>query len=177
MTLFKIPSIFILSAFLPLINLNILLFSTLFTILVGGLVIIFSNDLRFIIIGSSVANNSWFALAQLSRALLFFIFFIVYCLFLYLVFSTFGVLVSSSSKNSQMAGNMSLIVRLMVLSGLPPFPIFYVKIFVVLSIVEVLDMSLFIILAITLNVLVLLGYMKYIFSYFIFFYANSKLVT
>lgn len=177
MTLFKIPSILILSAFFSLVNFSVLFFSSLSTIAIGGLVIVFSNDLRFIIIGSSVANNSWFVLTQLYGTLLFFIFFVLYSLFLYLVFSSFGVLVSSSSKNTQISGNSNLILRLVVLSGLPPFPIFYVKMFVVLYIVDSLNMSLFVMLAMLLNVLVLLGYMKYIFSYFMFFYSNSKLVV
>ena len=172
MTLFKIPSVYILRAFFNLLDLKLLFMSSLITVLVGGSIMIFSNDLRFILIGSSVANNSWFVLSQMTRTFIFLTFFVLYSWFVLVVFSVLDSLISYSSKNTSISARVSMILGLIVLSGIPPFPIFFVKMFIVLFMAANLNYSFFVLILMILNILVLLGYLKYIFNHILSFYGN-----
>jgi len=161
-TFFKLPPLILLITFFTLFNLYLLLFAVVFTLLTGGLVIVFSNDLRFIILGSSVANNSWFIVSQLSGTFVFILFFVNYSLFLYFLMIDLKSLSTGSSVNNSLS-TLSLL-RLVVLAGLPPFPVFFVKMFTILLIVTIFNRSVFLFFIIVSNVLVLLGYLKFTFS-------------
>ena len=80
-TVFKIPSMLLLLFFYTNLDLTSLIISIVLTILVGAMSMIFRNDLRFLLIASSVANNSWFILSILARVILFSLYIFFYSLF------------------------------------------------------------------------------------------------
>ena len=57
-TIFKIPSVGLFGTFILRFNLGIFFLSILLTLLIGGILIIGSSSVRFLIVGSSVGNNS-----------------------------------------------------------------------------------------------------------------------
>lgn len=177
MTIFKIPSIYILRSFSHLLSYEILFLSSILTIMVGGFIMVFRNDLRLIVVGSSIANNTWFVFSQLSRRFIFILYFSLYYIFLYMVFTKFSNLFSFSSQNTYFMKNYLVIFSLVTISGLPPFPLFYVKMLIVLQLISNLSLAFFIFVVILANVLVLLGYIKFIFNYMLNFYGNSNFLA
>ena len=162
-TFFKIPSILILEFFSLNVNLNVLLTRGVFTILVGGVLIVFRNDLRFIILASSVANNSWFILSQIASLHLFILFLFFYRFFLFFILNSVS---NSSSFKHKFSSNISLfILRLCVLAGMPPFPIFFVKILVIVNIIFRFLSNMFFLFFLLSNVVLVLGYLKIIFNF------------
>lgn len=175
-TIFKLPSLLMLSEFYLLFSMKIVLISSILTLLVGSFLMIISSDFRFILICSSVANNSWLFFSQfvrvyfLSLYLTLYSFFLVICLRL-LKGSVFGL-------NYDCETSKTLIFLLIsTLAGLPPFPIFFVKMFIVLSLLRVLKHSFILIVLVFLRVLILVGYLKPAFSSLAFvFFSPSNLV-
>lgn len=78
-------------------------------------------DLRSVIVLTSIANNIWLFSSLLVRFRVFIVFIAVYFSFLSLLFSTSNAVKCAS---------------LVTLSGLPPFPIFFIKLFIVYGLVS-----------------------------------------
>jgi len=85
--------------------------------MICGSVALLSFDLKGLLIARSLSNNSWFLISMFRRVEVFLCFFLLYSLTLYFILSFKNFL----SKD--------LIV--LSLSGLPPFPLFFVKVIVV----------------------------------------------
>lgn len=172
-TFFKIPSVLIMFRFFYMIRYNLLLISRILTIFVGALIIIRRNDLRFILISSSVVNNSWFVFSQLIRLFVFFIFFLLYSLILTIILlhihsnSSTSFIRYSSIKHTKI-----IIVSLLTLSGLPPFPLFYIKILIVTRLIFNLSHFFIVLLLILVSVLILVSYLKHVFIVLISSYSN-----
>lgn len=170
-TFFKIPSIFIIYNFYFILDYKLLLISRVLTILIGALPMLIRNDLRFIIISSSVINNSWFVFSQIVRLLIFFLYILTYFLFLIqilFIFNSNSSVSYSITKDSKPA----LVFSLFTLAGLPPFPLFYIKVLIVFNIITNIN-TLFIVLFLFIRILTLIGYLKYVFTIIMFEYTNQ----
>lgn len=117
------------------INYTLLWGSILFTFLVSGFLILTTVDFRLLIVLSSVGNNSWFFLRSFSGITTFVIFAFVYFFSLLLLFSLLG----SSSKpyefdfHRNSPKSLTFTLAFASLSGLPPFPLFFSKIYIIYS--------------------------------------------
>lgn len=161
-TAFKLPSVFIIINFYFMINFTVLFLSSVITVIAGALLIIYSRDLRFILICSSVVNNSWFLFRQYVSSLYFLAYFLVYSLaLLYLLFITNNQFSYVFAELS--ASNNTTMLCLFTIAGLPPFPIFFIKITLICYLVVNFYSSVFIFFLILLRVITILGYLKFIF--------------
>lgn len=172
-TFFKIPSIFLINNFFPFIDHKFLFVSLVLTILFGSLAIIMSRDIRFIIISSSVVNNSWFIISQIASLLIFFIYIFIYFFTLLVIIhlirsnTSTNILRYTSPKNK-----IVVFLSFVTIAGLPPFPLFYVKIYTVYNLFSNVRSVVFIILILFVSVLTLVGYLKYVFNILMFNYSN-----
>ena len=173
-TFFKIPSIIIIYNFFYILNYNIFFVSRILTIFFGALAMIGRNDLRFILISSSVVNNSWFFFSQMVRLVVFLVYFLVY----FLVLTTLMYYIRSNSATNFLSycstSQSKLIVfSLLTLSGLPPFPLFYSKILVVYLLIANMQYFFIPLLLLLISVLTLVGYLKHVFTILIYRYFNA----
>lgn len=87
-----------------------------------------SVDLRSVLVLTSIANNLWFILVSQMGEIVIFVFILVYA------FRLSGALLGSKNFSA---------IFLVNLSGLPPFPIFFIKLFVLTISSEMVIMSRF----------------------------------
>jgi hypothetical protein len=131
-TFHKFPVLFIILQFNLALDMAFFWVSALLTIVVAGSIIISSQDLRYLLVSSSVGNNSWFLLACLSGLHRLRVFLFRYSLlFLGLVFSlnsTYRIRPSYAPRRVY-----SLVRFLCLLSSLPPSPLFFVKLAVMFN--------------------------------------------
>lgn len=173
-TFFKVPSILIVHNFFSLLDNKIIVISVIITIFVGALVIIKANDLRLVLISSSVVNNSWFLIAQFQRLFIFFSYFIFYFTALLLIIIIIGSKSSTNSLNSPTYSNvLPITLLLLTLAGLPPFPLFFPKMLVVYYFTVNAASVLYIIFIILVSILTLIGYLKHVFRVLMFNYSNN----
>ncbi len=150
--------------FFSSLNIPSLLISVVFTILLGAVSIVFSNDLRFIIISSSVANNSWFILSIMANITAFSFYVFFYSFFMFIVLDSISGL-SSSFFLKTSSSVFLVLLSLVAMAGMPPFPIFFLKMFRILTIsFFTLGSRVFVFFVILFRVFMLLGYLKYSFS-------------
>lgn len=177
-TFFKIPSIIILYNFFYILNYNVFFISRILTIFFGALAMLSSNDLRFILISSSVVNNSWFFFSQIVRLLVFLVYFLVY--FLILTAIVYHVHFNSSTNflsYCSIKHTNFVVVSLLTLSGLPPFPLFFSKMLVVFILLANIQYFFIVLLLLFVSVLTLVGYLKYVFNILIYSYFNVFYTT
>lgn len=174
-TIFKVPSMLLLLFFYSSLRLNSLIISIVLTILVGALAMIFTNDLRFLLIASSVSNNSWFILSLISGFTVFLIYIIFYSFFLFLVLSSLGRLSSGSLYNLSFSSSILILFSLVSIAGIPPFPVFFIKITTILVLSSFyLSARIYIFFIIIFRVFILLAYLKLCFSIIISIYTNQQ---
>lgn len=162
-TFFKLPSVLILNYFFWIVNLKIITISALLTVLFGAVTMLNTMELRVILTASSVVNNSWFFFAQRCRLALFFSYYTVYTLFLFIIFNSQNDIIVFNSFSFNY-NNFLLIVSLLTISGLPPFPLFFLKINIIFNMTFYSSYSFVVILLIILTVLSTLRYLKHIFN-------------
>ena len=121
-TFHKIPPLYLLILTFSRISTPILWVSIVCSIAVSSIVILTVSDFRFLLVSSSIGNNSWFILAITTSFFLFFIFFLVYFTSLSIVFFFFH-----SSSNISIPVSFLFLLSVWSLSGLPPFPLFFFK--------------------------------------------------
>lgn len=175
-TLFKLPSIFILGLFRECLSISIILGSSIITLLMGGVLMLFSIDLRFLMLCSSVANNSWLVVSQYFGGFVVFgVFMVVYSFFLLLVLKVVGSLMSVGFLTVTMGSSdqkFFLFFLLLNLSGLPPFLLFFAKIIVVYCIILRARM-IFTLFFVLFSLVLLVGYLKFSFIYLIRLFQTS----
>lgn len=175
-TLHKLPSILLFLRFSsfwsPLVIISICL-----TILFGAILIHSVVDLRYLVIVSTVISTSWFMLSLLSSGVVLFLsFYVVYSLTLLSFFIFLGPLskyLLSLSSYSTSTRN-SMFILLINIAGLPPIPLFIIKLVILFNIafessIWMFYETLFILL---LNVFVIVAYFKCFIKFFIFKYTS-----
>ena len=173
-SLHKLPVFLIILLFSPSISFSFSIISILVTVFMSGSIILSSSDFRSILLSSSVGNNSWFLLASLSDIISFFLFFTIYSIFLLLLLielrSFRKPFISKFSK-----GYFSLYTYIVFMRGLPPFPVFFIKMYVIFTLFMVVSHTLYLFLFICVSCLILVGYLYSVSKYFIHSFSNLPL--
>lgn len=165
LTFQKLPILIILMFFNVLVVMDLFVIRTLLRIFVSSALILRANDLRTLLLSSSIGNRGWFILSSLSGDTVLFSFFVFYRFF------TFIVLSFLKNFNSSSFGTFFVIVfSLLSLSGFPPFPLFFTKIYILLSIFS--DFSFFVFFILFLNSLLASGYVVYLMRGYVYRYSN-----
>ena len=161
-TLHKIPIFIILIIFHLSLNTLILWSSFCLSCIISGLLILSLVDLRIILIVSSIGNNSWFFLSSIINQFTFLLFIFFYSLTLFLIFINL-------SNFSKFNSSRSITTRFLIvsLSGLPPFPIFFSKILILLQLLLTLNFRFYLLLFLIRASTILIGYIYSISKFFI----------
>lgn len=121
----KMPTLLLIIMFSVHLDLRILVLATALSLIVGGRIMFFSQDLRVLIAASSISNNVWLLLALALVGVKFALtFLVVYSLCLLLVFI------------SEPLPSWAAFLGLISVSGLPPFPLFFFKVAIILTLLE-----------------------------------------
>ncbi len=168
-SLHKLPVFIIISSFsLPLHSTSLWL-SIVVSTFISGVLMLSINDFRMVLISSSIGNNSWFIISLFINSFTFSLFFLSYTLFLFMVFFSLGSLTKPSSTNV-----FSTSVFTVALSGLPPFPLFFLKIFIIFQLIRSDIFNLYVFMFFVSRALVLSGYLQVLIKYFIYSYTSSS---
>ena len=166
-SLHKLPSFLLFFLFSSSFSLSSVLLLGLISIFVASSVILSTTDLRFFLLASSVGNNVWFLLSSLHSFLLLISFLAVYSIiFISLVNCLSSTLFFFSTQRS----TSSILVfsfLLVVLSGFPPFPIFFAKLLIVLNTITCLSLS-FLITFMAMSSLLIAGYFRFLLSFYVY---------
>lgn len=176
-TFFKIPTFLLVFEFGFLLHALLVFLSIILTILAGAMVMIFSNEFRILLVASSIVNNSWFFLSSYVSVYLFFAYMFIYSIVL-------GVLLSSGSQLFSFSFLIYIpkytyifIISFLTLAGLPPFPLFYIKMVVVFSLVSFFSGLFYLFFIILFTVFSMLGYLKHVFMIIEFNRSNSFILS
>lgn len=152
----KVPSFLIVSKFLVLQRLGIIFFIAFLTLIFRAFLMVLANNLRFIIILSSIGNNSWILLASFFSIESFFFFFVAYSVSVFLLLLYFNSFFSFPAF--QTTGSV-IIFSLVILSvgGFPPFPLFFSKLAIVFFIVSARVYTPVLLLLVLLRAMVMMG--------------------
>lgn len=171
-TLHKLPPMLMIKSFsLPIFG-DLLWISILFTLFVRGVIMLSVLDFRIVLVLSSIGNNSWFILSQIARSLVFLRFVFLYSLSLFMVLYQFDSLSKPVSQSSLFSGPYSLSFWLLSLSGMPPFPMFYMKVLVIFTLLTSFGLNYYFFLFLFFNSLLLIGYVQSFMKYFVYCYSS-----
>lgn len=171
-TLHKLPPFLMLALFISNpSSISILLVSRVLTVLLSGGTMLITSDIRLLLLTSSVGNNSWFVLARISSASLFVLFLSVYSLVLIV---TLSLLKAGSYFTSTFSPDTPthLSICLLLLSGLPPSPLFIFKLFVVYSLIYLVPLRVLLLFLLSRSI-ILAGYIRIVFSYLSLCFSSS----
>jgi formate hydrogenlyase subunit 3/multisubunit Na+/H+ antiporter MnhD subunit len=129
-TLHKLPPIYIFYMMFEYQYIAFILLFCVLTVIISSIYMLYVKDLRYLVIISSVGNNSFMLLAILSNSVLvFLLFYTVYMVNTYLILYRFGNLSSHtmSYKLSYSIFILALFLLLLNLGSFPPFPGFFSK--------------------------------------------------
>jgi len=178
-TLHKLPPLFLFYIVYRNAYTNFILVSILFSLVVGGMFIITVLDLRYLIVVSSMANNSFLLLGLMSGSLFrFSFFFILYFLTMWLVLTRFkGVIKPLIYPNySKHPVTFFLIAMLLNMAAIPPMPIFLAKFVVIFDYMQVMPVSFFFLIIIVLsNVTIMASYCQLFIKFVTQIYSNSSI--
>ena len=155
-----------------------ILLVSILTILVASVFILSIYDLRYLLIVSSIGNNSFLLLAVITnRIFLFSTFYFIYLITIFLILLTFNNLTSHSysySLNFSLFG-IYLMFLILNLASFPPFPGFFTKYFIFLACYNMSSYySYFLLINMILNVLMIVSYIRVFFKYIVNIYSNSS---
>jgi len=170
----KIPVFLIFLLFQPSFRLSFLIVSSILTMLISGVIILSSVDFRAIIVSSSIGNNSWFLLSSFSNFRTFIVFFFTYCFFLYLLFRELSIFTKPLSFVFS-KGDYTLLILITFIRGLPPFPIFFVKILILFSLIVRSGINIYLLIFVVSSSLMLIGYIYSMAKYFLQSFSSQSL--
>lgn len=168
--LHKIPAVLIVYNFGIFLNINLFFVVLILSVFFRGVLIIITLNLRFLLILASIGNNAWFILTQYVRIIFFLLFVAFYSFLLFVAF----YFISFCSKESVVVSNNKNIISLFILSisGLPPFPLFYFKLYTIFMIISLnFDLRYFSIF-LFMSSFILMGYVHYLFKYYVIYYNS-----
>ena len=171
-TLHKIPPLLMMKIFSLPLTFDVLWFSILLTTFVSGLVIVSLVDLRIVLVLSSVGNNSWLVLSQFSRFSIFLSFIFFYSLGLLYLVSLWGSSRKILFSFDLVSVSNPLTFWVLFISGLPPFPIFYLKMLIVFSYLNLMGINYLFLVFLFLNSFMVIGYVQSVLKYFLYVYSS-----
>lgn len=172
-TLHKIPAILIINVFSLQLDINILWASIILTTCIRGVMMLSVLDFRMVLVLSSIGNNSWFLLTQMTNIFVFFLFVSIYSFSLFFILSSFKGLRKPLSSVSLQLTSYPLTFWVLSLSGMPPFPLFYAKMLTILSLIHTLGINYLFLLFLVFNSLIVIGYIQSTIKHFIYVYNSS----
>nr|UBX38532.1 NADH dehydrogenase subunit 2 [Brachionus calyciflorus] len=172
-TLHKLPPMLMIKLFSLELNLNILWLSIVLTVLFSGVMMLMVLDLRLLLVLSSIGNNSWFLLSQMVNMFIFMFFLVIYSVSLFFLLNSFKGMSKPSVASSLSSNPYSLSLWVLSISGMPPFPVFFGKMLVILSLLTTTDMNYFFMLFLLMNSLMVMGYLQSVMKYFIYVYSSN----
>lgn len=172
-TLHKLPPLLLLLQFGLQIDVYLLWGSVLMTTLLSGFTMLTTRDFRYLLVSSSIGNNSWFLLSEQVNFTVFFFFFSIYTLFLFFLLNSFGSLTKpvESLSSSYASSHSKWWFYLMCLSGLPPFPIFFAKMLVIMNLFIIRPLSYLFMLFLVFNCFIVAGYLNYLLTSVVYRYS------
>lgn len=141
-TFHKIPSFVILPLFRIPIN-SFFYLSLVVTIFISSFYMFSCSDLRILLVSSSVGNNSWFFLSSLVSLDFFLLYVLFYSFNFYFILFSFSPLSSLSYSFSRNFSPLVVILLLISISGMPPFPLFFLKSYALYVLSPILPLCLF----------------------------------
>ncbi len=176
-TIHKLPSLYILYLCLDIKYLNFIYLRIFFTILVSGIFMIKIVDLRYLVVVSSIGNNSFLLLAVISNnSIAFMLFFIVYSLNIYIILNMFNnqtIIISSLQISNYSV--ILLILLLFNIASIPPLPGFFTKFLIFYELLPTIENFLpFFILIILVNIFIIVSYIQILFKIIINIYSSSS---
>lgn len=170
-TLHKVPPMLMIKFFMLNLNMNFMWVSIVFTTLVMGFIMLSTLDLRMLLVLSSIGNNSWFILSQMTHFVVFVLYIFVYTLRLFFVLNSFGSLSKVQLSKSILNKTMSVSFWVLTLSGMPPFPLFYCKILVLLTLFYMLSLNSLFILFILSSAFIFMSYVQSLIKHYVCVYS------
>lgn len=131
-TFHKVPSFLIFIYFVGSYNFILIILCFIFTLFFSSIFMFNVSSFRSVLLFSSVGNNVWFLLSTFVSFDFFLLFFGVYVLNFYLRMVYFGRLFSFLKINSFFSLIFFIAVVLSV-AGFPPFPVFFLKLYIFYS--------------------------------------------
>lgn len=162
-TLHKLPPLLMLLQFNLVLDTALFWGSVLLTTFIAGIIMLITSDFRYLLVSSSVGNNSWFLLSEQVNYSVFLLFIGVYSLFLFFLISSFGELTKPGlSLNYQSdSGSVKWWFFLLCVSGLPPFPLFFAKMLVIYNLFLLGSLNYLFIAFLLFNCFMVAGYLNY----------------
>ncbi len=177
-TFHKLPPLYIFYLMFDYTYSSFVLIFCLLTLLIASIYMLFIKDLRYLIVVSSIGNNSFFVLSVITRNLvIFLLFYFTYFVTIYLLIRSFGNLASHSISltASYPLFILGLFILLLNLASFPPIPTFFSKFLVFVNCIALYsDMYAFFLIIILLNVAIILSYVVVFFKYIINVYRSSS---
>lgn len=173
-TLHKVPAIQIIIAFSLPLDLNVLWVSILLTTLIRGVIMLSVIDFRIVLVLSSIGNNSWFLLRQITNIFCFYFFVGIYSLSIFYLLLNFNGLSKPVLSSRINPSSYSLSFWVLSLSGIPPFPVFYSKILVIIRLLRTVEFNYLFFVFLIFNALIVIGYLQAIIKYFIYVYSSKS---
>lgn len=178
-TLHKLPPLFLFYLFYGSSYTNFVLVSVLLSLAIGGVYILTVVDLRYLIVVSSIANNSFLLIGLISGSLFsFYFFFILYFFTMWFVLISFkGLLKPLIYPNyKKYTITLWLIVLLLNIAAIPPLPMFLAKFSVIFDFIHSSPFSVFtLVVLIVSNVTIMASYCQLFIKFVTQVYSNSSL--
>lgn len=177
-TLHKLPPLFLFYIVYRPVFTNLVLVSVLLSLLVGGIYMLTVLDLRYLIVVSSMANNSFLLLGLMSGNFFRFLFFfaIYFVTMLFLLLTLKGLLKPLIYPNFKKTGmTLFTIVLLLNMAAIPPFPMFLAKFLVLYCFYTSRPLSIScLVLLVVFNVLMMARYCQLFMKYVTQVYSSSS---
>lgn len=155
------------------INLNLLWSSIVFTTLLMGVIILSMLDFRMLLVLSSIGNNSWLLIGQMVHFIVFLFYILVYSISLFLVLKKFGGLSKLVSVKSLSSIDTNFSFWVLTLSGIPPFPLFYLKILVVFTLFYMIGVNYMLVLFLLSSAFMFISYVRSLINHYVYVYSTS----
>lgn len=127
----KIAPFFVLCSYV-FFDLSYLIFFGVSSVLVGGALGFNQSYMRSLMAYSSISHRGWLVISFVFSVSLFFVYIVLYFCFLYLLFSVFSDLNLNKVFRRMLFSNAGVLVVFLFLSlsGVPPFVVFYLKVYI-----------------------------------------------
>nr|UBX38545.1 NADH dehydrogenase subunit 2 [Brachionus fernandoi] len=170
---FKLPAMLMIKLFSLPLHPPLLWLSILCSVLLSGLMMLSIMDLRMLLVLSSIGNNAWFLLSQMTNIFIFLLFIFFYSTSLFLSLNAFNSLSKPNISLSFSSSPYVLSLWVMSLSGMPPFPLFYSKMLIIFSLTQTLDLNYLFSMFLVFNSLMMMGYLQSLMKYFMYIYSSN----
>lgn len=174
----KLPPLFIFSIIYDRRILSYIFIFLTLTVLVRAVFIISIYDIRYLVIVSSIGNNSFLVLALIrDRWRIFILFYVVYYVGISLILKTFRQVNSHNYSRTPLflIEKLGIFVIMLNIASLPPLPVFIGKFLVLFHCIPIYtDHSIYMLLIVLINVIIIVRYVNVRFKYLINIYTNSS---